>query len=1621
MRTIIKDPFEAGFEPYTLVDLLRWRALHHPDRLAYTFLGDDEANETHLSYGELDRRARDIAVRLQSSGAVGKRVLLLYPSGLEFIAALFGCMYAGAIAVPVYPPKLNRPLPRLQAVAADAQASVAFTTTPILSKLRTRLAQAPDLQTLHWWATDDCTEDASAGWQDPRIESDNLAFLQYTSGSTGIPKGVMVSHDNLLYNLALIQHRLSYSPSSRIVSWLPLYHDLGLIGGILTPLFVGFPSALMSPLSFLQRPLRWLQAISRQKATSSGGPNFAYDLCVRRIKPEDKEALDLSSWTVAINGAEPVRRETIERFAASFSGCGFQREAFYPGYGLAEATLFVSGGATTDGPSVRTISRTSLGKDRAVDVSVEGEDTLTLVSSGRTLKSQRIVVVHPQSLVRQEEGQVGEVWVSGPSVAQGYWNRPEETERTFRARLAGTNEGPFLRTGDLGFMRDGELFVTGRVKDLIVIRGQNHYPQDIELTVESSHKALRPDCGAAFSIEVASEERLVIVQEVERRQKPDVEEVVEAVRQAVAEEHGLQVHAVALIKTGSVPKTSSGKIKRQSCRASFLEDSLEVVGEWREAAMRRSDASKVLPALDGNGESNPRPGPPTSREVEAWMVSRVAEQLEGAPEEVDVHQPFAYYGLDSLQVASVIADLEDWLNHSISPTLAWDYPTIAALSRHLAGETTTPTPRRPEPRAASQLKNEPIAVVGIGCRFPGADSPEAFRELLRNGRDAICEVPADRWDVDAFYVPDPPSPGKLSTRWGGFLSGIDRFDPQFFGISPREAASMDPQQRLLMEVAWEALESAGQAPDKLAGSDAGVFVGVSSNDYSHLLDPERIDAYSGTGNAHSITANRLSYLLDLRGPSVAVDTACSSSLVAVHLACQSLRDGESDLALAGGVNVMLYPELTVAFSQARMMAADGRCKTFDAAADGYVRGEGCGIVVLKRLSDALNNGDTILALLRGSAVNQDGRSNGLTAPNGLAQRAVIRKALKNAGVAPAQLGYIETHGTGTPLGDPIEVNALKSILEEDRSRGQRCALGSVKTNVGHLEAAAGIAGLIKTVLSLSHKEIYPHLHLRDLNPQISLENTPFSISIELEPWPADTGRRFAGISSFGFGGTNAHVVLEQAPTVPAKKEEPAGEIGRTPHLLPLSAKTESALKELAGRYENYLTVHANESLTDLCYTASAGRTHFPHRLAMTAGSAEEMRGRLNAFVSGQAAGSVDGHTRSNKPPKVAFLFTGQGSQYAGMGRQLYDSEPVFQEALDRCSELLDPYLERPLTEVLYPESGDNPLLNETGYTQPALFAVEYALSELWRSWGIMPDVVMGHSVGEYVAACVAGIFDLEDGIELIAERGRLMQKLPHNGAMAAVFDGEDRLTAAIAEYRDSVSIAAVNGPRNTVISGERNAVHSVLKKLQLEGVSHQELAVSHAFHSPLVEDMLDNLEEVAGRIRFEAPRIPLVSNLTGQIFGEGRVPDAEYWRRHARETVRFSAGIDALKKVGCGLFLEVGPNPTLLALGRRCLTATPDSWIPSLKEGQDDRELMLRGLGTLYKMGQNPDWSAVYSGIQYRRVSLPSYPFERKRYWIEPSEAMRQASTEHFQKDCQAQDYKHPLLGKRLESGLSKE
>ncbi|MEQ9548564.1 MAG: amino acid adenylation domain-containing protein [Coleofasciculus sp. G3-WIS-01] len=987
---------------------------------------------------------------------------------------------------------------------------------------------------------------------------------------------------------------------------------------------------------------------------------------------------------------------------------------------------------------------------------------------------------------------------------------------------------------------------------------------------------------------------------------------------------------------------------------------------------------------------------------------------------VGVNDNFFDLGGNSLLLIQVHKELVERFGSDLSVVALFQYPTIRRLAQHLSQTPPSENPFHRPQGMRRGVDNQEIAIIGMAGRFPGAKDIQTFWQNLLDGVESISRfsdqelVPADpTWRQNPHYV-----------KAGAILADIDQFDADFFGYSPREAEILDPQQRIFLECAVTALEDAGYNPETYPGA-IGVYAGSGINTYfTNHVCPSRgyannrsfletvSDVQMTIGQAPDFLPTRVSYKLNLTGPSVNIQTACSTGLVAVHSACQSLLNGECDLALAGGVAIRLPQKTGYVYEQGAVFSPDGHCRAFDAHSLGTVFGNGVGIVVLKRLADAIADGDKIDAVIKGSAINNDGALKvSYAAPSVEGQGAVIAQALTVAGIEANTISYVEAHGTGTPLGDPIEITALTQAFQETTPEKGFCAIGSVKTNVGHLANAAGIAGLIKTVLALKHRVIPASLHFETPNPRIDFANSPFFVNDKRREWETKDVPRRAGVSSFGMGGTNVHVVLEEAPGMGNKqqgignrqqatgnRQQGIGNRERPYHIFTLSAQTKKALSELKEAYITYLDTHPEVELSDICFTANVGRKQFQHRWAVIVASKAELREQL---VQG-SGDMIRRETPGEKIGKIAFLFTGQGSQYPNMGRQLYETQPIFREAMAQCDQILRSQLEIPLLEVLYGDKSSATQLNQTAYTQPALFALEYALFQVWKAWGIEPDLVMGHSVGEYVAACVAGVFSLAEGLNLIAHRGKLMQALPDDGAMVSLMASEKRVQAAIEGYENDVSIAAINGSESVVISGKRDVINQICETLAVEGIKMKPLTVSHGFHSPLMTPMLAEFERIAQQVSFSSPQIKVISNVTGAV-AQNEIATPEYWVRHIRQPVQFAASMKRLEQQGVEIYVEIGPKPVLLGMGRQCLPEHQGLWLPSLRPPQADWQPLLTSLVQLYLNGISVNWAGFDRDYLRRREHLPTYPFQRQRYWIEPKKGAKAPTTSH------------PLLGERLD------
>ncbi|MDT0447752.1 polyketide synthase [Streptomyces hesseae] len=1155
-------------------------------------------------------------------------------------------------------------------------------------------------------------------------------------------------------------------------------------------------------------------------------------------------------------------------------------------------------------------------------------------------------------------GTVGELRYRSPGMFRGYYRDPELT------RAAVTDDG-WLRTGDLAVLGgDGRVAFHGRSAEIVNVGGRKFNATEIQGLL-----ADLPGVGPLAVLGVPDprlgEYPCLVVTE---KADPSVglAEVTDFLLRRGVADYKIPLE---LVTVPELPLTPAGKLHRRAL----------------EKALASGEIARG-PVCDG-----PDRRPCTVEEALDLVRTCVADVLAHLPADtVPAEVTFRDLGLDSVLAIRLRNLLQEATGLPLPTTLAFDFPTPLAVARALTGHPDEEAARQAVPARGADPE-EPIAVIGMACRLPGgAHSPEELWALLADGTDAVSGFPTGRgWDLDRLFDADPEHLGTTYAREGGFLHDAGHFDAGFFGLSDREALATDPQQRLLLETSWEALERAGIDPTALKGTRTGVFTGAMYHDYAtdRTGAAAGLEGLLGIGTAASALSGRIAYAYGFEGPALTVDTACSSSLVALHLACQSLRSGESSLALAGGVAVMATPASFVEFSRLRGLSPDGRCKSFADAADGTAWSEGAGLLLLERLSDARRNGHPVLALVRGSAVNQDGASNGITAPNGPSQQRVIRQALANAGLSARDVDTVEAHGTGTALGDPIEAQALLATYGRDRDADRPLWLGSVKSNLGHAQAAAGVAGVIKTVLALRHGVLPKTLHLDEPSSHVDWSAGAVELLTEARAWPREDGRtRRAGVSSFGISGTNAHVILEEPPADAVTPAEPSGADGPAAPWV-LSARTDAALRAQALRLAEYARANPALPARDIGYSLATTRALHGLRAVVTGSSREELLAATAAFASGERA---PGAVRDESAPgDLAFVFTGQGSQRLGMGRRAAAAFPVFGAALREVCAALDPLLERPLTSVMWaaPDSEEAGLLDDTAYAQPALFAVEVALHRLFTSWGVVPDHLVGHSVGEITAAHVAGILGLRDACALVAARGRLMGALPPGGTMVAVRIAEDELTPWLAGLDGTVSVAAVNGPRSVVLSGAEGPLTGLADRLAAAGHKTRQLVVSHGFHSPLMEPMLAEFREVVEGLSFAAPSVPVVSALTGRLLTAEEARDPGHWVRHVREPVRFKDAVDRLRSgpAATTCFLELGPDPALTPMIDECVQATTVrpgavTIVPTLTTGQDEARAALTAAARLHAHGASVDWRAVLPAAV--PVALPTYAFQRREYWV---------------------------------------
>ncbi|MGC9502270.1 SDR family NAD(P)-dependent oxidoreductase [Baaleninema sp.] len=1533
------------------------------------------------SYPQLWREGRQICSGLRDTGHPPRTPIILACDQLSnLLPAFWGCLFSGWIPLIVeVPPTTDSPNPalaKLEKIWEFLEKPPILIDSPEAKPFR-QFAPVYDIASLR---------DFDAATTLYPSQPDDVAFLTLTSGSTGLPKCVRLTHRNVIAR-AMATNRLNGHRSDDIAfNWLPFDHIGSLSDWHIRCILAGCSVVYTSKDAVLRDPLFWLETIDRYRITHSWAPNFAYRLLANALETQSEKTWDLSCVKFLLAAGETLSQSAIGDCLRRLAPYGVRPDAIRPAFGMAELASGVTYyQPTPDAP----LQFYAIEKNRlagSVSPSASGSSSsnhLTVADLGTPISGVRLRIVAEDGSELPEDT-VGRLQVGGEVVFDGYHRNPEATAKVMR-------EGWF-ETGDLAFLHEGRLVLVGRDSETAIVRGVNFACSEIEAVVEelegveASYTAACPVCVS----EAVGEQLAIFVHLDESSQELSL---IRQIRKRVSLEVGVTPDFVIPVEKAAIPKTAIGKIQRRQLTQLFE------AGNFDEIVGRIEGLLSAIPPVRVSNDGE--------RDIaEVWKAVLGIDRF-------GVTDNFFELGGNSLKLLQVQQQLQGRFHREIPVAELFRYPTVATLAGWLAESPESAVLGLQVSASASRLPRDTadIAVIGLAGRFPGSDDLKRFWENLCDGVESISQL------SEAEILASGISPDLLNhpdyVKASPILSDVEGFDAEFFGYSPKEAALLDPQQRLLLECAWETLENAGYAPNGYPGS-VGMFAGGVTNTYllnnvypnRHRLDDiddlgvVTLDSVGGfqlmVANDKDYLPTRVSYKLNFTGPSVNVQTACSTSLVAVHLACQSLLRGECDIALAGGVSVRVPQKVGYLYREGSIVSPDGCCRAFDEKAGGTIFGSGVGLVALKPLERAIADGDRIYAVVKGSAIaNDGGQKVGYLAPNGDGQARVVFDALQRSGVSADSIEYIETHGTGTVLGDPIEIAGLTRAFRQFTQNRGFCAVGSVKTNVGHLQIASGIVGLIKTVLMLHHGKIPPSLHCDTPNPQIDFANSPFFVNTKLRDWNSGKQPRRAGVNSLGVGGTNVHVVLEESPSRDFDENRDSAN-SRPVSILTLSAKTDTALRELAKRYEAALGDFPDAVLGDICFTANTGRTHFEKRFAAVSDNVEGLRRQLGEFVGG-------GISRTSvKAGKWVFLFPGQGSQYPGMGKPLYDRYSIFREAIDLCDELLD----FSLVEVLY-GNGERETGNlETPYVQPALFAVEYALAKLWMSWGVVPEVMGGHSLGEYVAACLADVFSLEDGLRLVAARGKCFAKLPARGGLLAVFAGAERLRGFLVNTR--LEIAAFNGSRNTVVSGSREEIASLARDLEESGISSTVLRVSHGFHSALVEPILEEFAEIARSIAYRPPRRKLLSMVTGD-FIDADIANPDYWVRHLRQPVRFQQGIDSLSRQGYCCILEVGAKPVLLPM----LSEFEGVKLASLHP-KTPWKTLLKTVAQLYRNGVSLNWNAIESSGNYRRLPLPTYPFERKRHWLDaPSSGSRSPIS------TVAVSGNSSLLGNRLSSPLA--
>lgn len=1571
--------------------------LIHGSGKGITFTHEDRDDE-FCSYDELRKQSAKLSAYLKKNGVKRGDEVLVHSTDLKcFITSIWACFHGGYIAVPIDNGSNDTKAQTIKYILDSMKAPCVICDSVSKEYYSGEYADRVfDITGIDFETVDVVCETSVS------IKPEDMAYIQYSSGSTGTPKGTALSFGNIVTDAQSVAKRCRVNKDDVIVVWQPLTHCYGILAFHLTPLILGCDQVLIPTADYMKDPMVWARKVDQYHGTMSGMIPFAVKKFINYYQQINETFnWDLSSLKVVIVGGEQVDKKVCDQFLDILEKYNADRHLLVPGYGLTEATAVASLHDNIGFIKEYYVRIGTIGIGNKVESDIGQNDSTGFISLGPPLDCMTAKIVDEEDN-DLDENTIGKLVISGGNISLGSYSKGKVTP------LKDLKNG-WLDTGDLAFISDGNIVIVGRSKEMLVVNGMKFAVSDIENIVMDTVQGIYTKTAACngFSKTKSTEQVYVFIEADISLENAEERSVFlkyrDLVRKNVFEKTGLLIENVFPIV--EIPTTGSGKTKR-------IELSNQVnQGFWYECEKQIEK--------DIHSEENIGVDKMSIEKVRRIIKDIISGSTKLLVDDIDIQ--FHDYGIVSVEIPRVVKEINERFETNIEVSVIFNYPNIRKLADFVyENMNNKKVEKTVSVKVDNSDKSNKLAIVGMSCRYPGgANSIDEFWKVLEEGIDGIVDIPEDRWELERYYDSDKTVPGKMYCRKGGFLhTDIYSFDTKLFNMSPKESLAVAPEQKMLLELTLEAYENGNLNIADYNGTNTGVFIGISTNEYTasqlYSGDYKKIDAYALTGTCYSTCCGRISYTFGFEGPCLAVDTACSSSLTALQVACQSLKDNQSDTAVVGGINLMLTPAPNIGFSKLQATSPEGHCKSFDDSADGYGRSEGAGVIIIKRLEDAERDNDKVFGVIRAAAINQDGKSNGLTAPSGAAQEKVIRKALKEAGIDADMVSYVETHGTGTKLGDPIEAGALTNIYGEARRNKSPLLIGSAKSNIGHTEAGSGMAAMIKVLMSMDHDEIPGNLNFNTPNTFIDWKNNNLKVVAKNTEWKSDGCHRYAGISGFGFGGSNAHIIVEDYFDRTQKVSD-AGEKG-SDLMLKLSAKSEASLKKYAEKYVDFLSECPDEDIPAVLKLANTSRVDYESRLVVTGADRETIIARLKNYISEQASDGVyhngkDGISYvKNRTP--VYMFTGQGSQYVGMGRELYEKSEVFAESMDLCAKLFKPYLLCSITDMLYGEKASDEKVNKTCYSQPLIFAFEYSLSKYLEACGIKPAVVMGHSIGEYAAAVVSGVMSLEDAVMTVAIRGRLMDSAPGYGSMGTLFASEETVNELIASYSDKVSIATRNAEANFVISGEAEAVEAILQEAESKKIETRRLVVSHGFHSQLMAPILSEFEDIISSVKINEPEITFISALYGRSVTSAEELSHDYWVRHIREKVDFYSAVKSVEDNKNYIFTEVGSHTVLSSLCKLILSEKSEI-CPALRRKYQDNAQIASMLGILYVSGINIDWNKIsFDGIKNiaNHTFLPTYPYDKQHICAE--------LTFEFENTVPTGIAGDPLLGQHIESPL---